>query len=197
MDSLIQYIWVGVSYLLGNIPFGLWVTGPQGSRDLQAKGSGNIGATNVFRVIGKKAALLTLLGDIGKGALAVWVMTFFSTQEAWLVFSALAVVIGHIYPVFRNFKGGKGVATGFGVLMVLNIWIALLGFIVWVLTVLFWRYSSLGALVAFVLLPVITIGLHPTSPFIVFSFLLSLVIIIRHWSNLQRLMNGKEQRIGN
>jgi glycerol-3-phosphate acyltransferase PlsY len=196
MDWILNGLLVFSSYGIGNIPFGLWVTRDRGPSALVSKGSGNIGATNVLRVFGKRAALLTLLGDIGKGILAVGLTRLWTVSVEWQAASALAVVLGHVYPVFRKGKGGKGVATGFGVLIVLNIWVAFFTFLIWILTVAIWRYSSLGALVSFGLLPVLVIGFTPKQPLIIFSILLFLIILIRHWENARRLWSGEEPRMG-
>jgi len=196
MDLIFNGLLVFSSYGIGNIPFGLWVTRGQGPDALVSKGSGNIGATNVLRVFGKKAALLTLLGDIGKGMLAVGLTRLLSTSVEWQMASALGVVLGHVYPVFRKGKGGKGVATSFGVLIILNVWVSFFTFLIWILTVLIWRYSSLAALVSFALLPMIVIGLTPRVPIFLFSILLFLIILIRHWGNVRRLWSGEEPRMG-
>lgn len=196
MDLILNCLLVFSSYAIGNIPFGLWVTRGQGPDVLVSKGSGNIGATNVLRVFGKKAALLTLLGDISKGMLAVGLTRVWTPSVEWQVASALAVVLGHVYPVFRKGKGGKGVATGFGVLIILNVWFAFFTFLIWILTVVLWRYSSLGALVSFAFLPVIVIGFTPNQPLIIFSIFLFFIILIRHWGNLRRLWSGEEPRMG-
>jgi glycerol-3-phosphate acyltransferase PlsY len=113
------------------------------------------------------------------------------------VASGLGVVLGHVYPVFRKGKrGGKGVATGFGVLMVLNFRVGFLTFLIWGLTVGIWRYSSLGAIVSFAFFPVIVILIYPSQPLIYFSIFLFLIILNRHWGNVQRLASGKEPKLG-
>ncbi len=195
-EFFLKCLIVVIAYFIGTIPFGLLVTRQMGSIGLTHRGSGNIGATNVLRVVGKKAALLTLLGDLGKGVLAVFLMSLVSKQEEWKMASALAVVLGHVYPLFRRGKGGKGVATGFGVLIILDIWTALATFLVWLCTVAIWRYASLGALISFLLLPLIVYGLTSNPTLLIFAICLSSLVVIRHWSNLQRLLAGKEHRIG-
>src|SRR5512143_3774172 len=141
-----------LAYLLGCIPFGLIVAKTKGV-DLRAAGSGNIGATNAMRVMGKGAGALTLVGDVLKGSLAAFLAMKFAGHGAALI-AAGAAVLGHDFPLFMRFKGGKGVATSFGVLLVVQPVIGLIGVLVWGGGVSIWRYSSLAALVGFALLPV-------------------------------------------
>ena len=140
-----------IAYLLGSIPFGLLIVKARGGPDLRSSGSGNIGAANVSRTAGAFAGLLTLLLDSGKGYLAVWIAGRLGRDTAsarLMMLAALAAVIGHMYPVWLRFKGGKGVATGLGVFLPICPEAVGAATVLWVLVVLFWRYSSLGSMVA-------------------------------------------------
>ena len=196
MDLAIKCFLLVIAYLMGNIPFGLLLTSITEKSRLQTQGSGNIGATNVLRVYGKKAAFLTLIGDVGKGVLSVFFMSLYSEDMEWQTLAAFCVVLGHIFPVFRKGKGGKGVATGFGVLITLDIGVALTTFLIWVLVLGIWRYSSLGALVAFTLLPIVVLIMQDNSVLLLYSFSFLLLILFSHWSNIKRLWAREEKRIG-
>jgi glycerol-3-phosphate acyltransferase PlsY len=139
---------------------------------------------------------LTLLGDLGKGYLAVWFSRHLSMEESWVWLTGISVVLGHIYPVTLGFKGGKGVATGLGVLYGIQPLLGWLTVIIWGSTVWWWRYSTLGAIVAFGLLPLWVLWLRPVPEALVFSMILTLLILIKHRSNIQRLRSGAEPKIG-
>lgn len=195
MDSIIQYVLLVTAYLMGNIPFGLFFTTISKKNKLHTQGSGNIGATNVLRVYGKKAAFFTLIGDVGKGVLSVFLMGLFSKGLEWQTLAAFCVVMGHIFPIFRKGKGGKGVATGFGVLIMLDIGVAMTTFLIWSIVVGIWRYSSLGALVAFTLLPIIVLILNQNSFLLVYSISFALLTLLCHRSNIKRLWAREEKQI--
>jgi glycerol-3-phosphate acyltransferase PlsY len=167
-----------------------------GLPDPRTVGSKNVGFTNVLRVSGKKAGILTLIGDMGKG----WVMGFAATQllqDEWsILLVALAPVLGHLFSLFLGFKGGKGVATALGSVLGVAPMIGLLLLLAWIGAVAMWRYSSGGALTAFGLFPIIAVLLCPTKPFIFFSIVVSGLIVIRHKGNIERLWKGTESRIG-
>ncbi len=177
---------------MGSIPFGLIVAKAYGA-DLRSGGSGNIGATNALRVIGKKAGALTLLGDMLKGAAAVLIALKFAGYEAGVV-AAGAAVIGHDFPVFAKFKGGKGVATSLGVLLALEPYIGISCLSIWVIAFLAFRISSVGALAAFAALPVLVLTLKSFNyPLIILSFFLAFMIFIKHHENIKRLIRGEEK----
>jgi len=189
-----------VAYLLGSIPFGLLLTKLFGGGDVRQAGSGNIGATNVARVAGPLPGILTLLLDAAKGAAAVWLAARFSNDSAtWMVIAALAALIGHCFPVWLKFRGGKGVATAAGVFLMLSP-LALLGsVIVFVLVVAFWRYVSLGSISAAAAMPLLIYLLwapHHAPPLAVtFGALAAAVLIVyKHDSNIQRLVEGEEPK---
>jgi glycerol-3-phosphate acyltransferase PlsY len=197
MDSsvlLAGFILAG--YLLGGIPFGVAVSKAMGLPDPRTVGSKNFGFTNVLRVSGKQAGILTLVGDMGKG----WVMGFAAAQlfqEEWMILTvALAPLLGHLFPPFLGFKGGKGVATALGSVLGVAPLIGLTLLAIWLGTVAIWRYSSGGALAAFGLFPFIAALVRPTLPFILFAVAVSSLIVIMHKGNIERLWRGTESRIG-
>jgi acyl phosphate:glycerol-3-phosphate acyltransferase len=180
-------------YLLGSIPFGLVVTRLAGMGDIRTIGSGNIGATNVLRTGNKLLAALTLLGDAGKGAVAVLVASRFGPQAA--AAAGLGAFLGHLFPVWLNFKGGKGVATYLGVLVAFA-WPAGLAFaVIWLAIAFITRYSSLAALIASAATPIVLAAMENWVGVGLFTLLTALVFI-RHHANLGRLMRGEESRIG-
>jgi len=187
---------LGVAYLLGSIPFGVLVARALGGVDLRRVGSGNIGATNVLRAVGKGAAGLTLLGDIGKGALAVALGRLSGVSPTVLAMIALAAVVGHLLPAFAGFRGGKGVATALGVILAAMPAVGGLLLLIWLAAAAVWRYSSLAALVASAALPVLAWLLDGRAPMVALSITLFLVVLVRHRENIVRLWEGTEGKIG-
>jgi glycerol-3-phosphate acyltransferase PlsY len=183
-----------ISFILGSIPFGIIIAKAKGI-DLKKIGSGNIGATNVLRSLGKWPAVLTLLGDVLKGTAAIAIGRYFGVEqpvyEGLIGFSA---ILGHNFSIFLGFRGGKGVATSLGVLSIYSPKTALFTFIIWVMVVMFTRYSSMGALVSFGVLP-ISIFFDDKRKLLV-AFLITILIFIRHRDNIRRLIKGTERRIG-
>jgi glycerol-3-phosphate acyltransferase PlsY len=165
--------------------------------DVRSVGSGNIGATNVLRAAGKKAAVLTLLADCLKGLLPILVVKFMFQDDTISGLSGAAAVLGHNYPVYLAFKGGKGVATSFGVVLAVAPWIGLACLITWLIVALIWRYSSLSALIAFSLFPVFSFIAYPGSrPLGLLSLFVFGMIYYRHRENIKRLLAGTEPKIG-
>jgi glycerol-3-phosphate acyltransferase PlsY len=186
-----------LSYLIGAVPFGLFFSKMFSNIDVRSVGSGNIGATNVLRAAGKKAAVLTLLADCLKGVLPVLVVKFMFQDDTITGLSGAAAVLGHNYPIYLAFKGGKGVATSFGVVLTVAPWIGLACLITWLIIALIWRYSSLSALIAFALFPVITFIAYPGSrPLGLLSLFVFGMIYYRHRENIKRLLAGTEPKIG-
>ena len=181
-----------LGYLLGSIPFGLLLSRLAGYGDIRQVGSGNIGATNVLRTGSKGLAALTLLLDLGKGAAAVIIAHGWGSQAALV--AAGCVILGHMFPVWLGFRGGKGVATALGVLIPLAWPVALIAIILWIATVLLFHYSSLAALVA----AIASAGFAPlivdTRTALVIAGI-AFLIIVRHHSNIRRLIAGTESRI--
>ncbi len=194
-----------LSYLLGSLPFAVLVSRAMGLADPRSYGSGNPGATNVLRSGSKPAAALTLLLDGGKGWLAVWLAQR-AAQAGWLEAAAvplvaLAVVLGHMWPLFLGFRGGKGVATAAGVLLAANPWLGLASVLTWLIVAVFFRYSSLAALAAAVFAPFYALlGQHlvwSLQPSLVVALgAISLLVIWRHQLNIRKLLRGEESRIG-
>ncbi|MEK6786135.1 MAG: glycerol-3-phosphate 1-O-acyltransferase PlsY [Nitrospirota bacterium] len=185
-----------VGYLLGAVPFGVVISKAMGLPDPRTVGSKNVGFTNVLRVSGKTPGILTLIGDMGKG----WVMGFAAThllQDEWAVLLvALAPFLGHLFSPFLGFKGGKGVATALGSVLGVTPLIGLLLLMAWIGAVALWRYSSGGALTAFGLFPIIAALVRPTAPFVLFSVLVTALIVMKHKGNIERLWKGTESKMG-
>lgn len=183
-------------YLLGAVPFGVVISKAMGLPDPRTVGSKNVGFTNVLRVSGKKAGILTLVGDMGKG----WVMGFSATQllqDEWaILLVALAPFLGHLFSPFLGFKGGKGVATALGSVLGVAPLIGLLLLLAWSGAVALWRYSSGGALTAFGLFPVIAALLRPSAAFVSFAVVVTGLIVVKHKGNIERLWNGTESKMG-
>jgi acyl phosphate:glycerol-3-phosphate acyltransferase len=183
-------------YLAGSVPFGIVVSRSLGAPDPRTAGSRNIGFTNVLRVSGKKAGLLTLAGDMGKGWAVVWLATQLIDRETWILVVALCPILGHLFPVFLGFHGGKGVATAMGAIGGLA---PLVGFgliAIWLLTATLWRYSSGAALVAFCALPLVAVLAGKSGQFSFFALTVSGIIVARHAGNIARLWHGTEPKIG-
>jgi glycerol-3-phosphate acyltransferase PlsY len=183
------------AYIFGSIPFGIIFAGMFHGPDPRSAGSGNIGFTNVLRVVGKGAAVATLMGDIAKGYLVVKGAQYLELSEDWIFMAGMAVVLGHISPIFLKFQGGKGVATGFGVLAAIQPLAMLLTGILWTGTVWISRFVSLGSIIAFGLLPLTMNYFQPSRSASIFSISLAGLIIIRHKDNIIRLWKGTEHRL--
>jgi acyl phosphate:glycerol-3-phosphate acyltransferase len=183
-------------YLAGSIPFALIVSRVMALPDPRTYGSGNIGATNVLRSGNRIAALLTLLGDCAKGWAAVVVARFAGLPDEMIALVGLAAFLGHLFPVWLKFRGGKGVATAAGVLIAFDWRLALAVIIAWVTVVVVSRYSSLGALVAALFAPVAAWHLLGMGPVFGAVVAMSVLLIARHHANIAKLARGEESRIG-
>jgi acyl phosphate:glycerol-3-phosphate acyltransferase len=195
-QQVLVAVFVVVGYLLGAIPFGIVVSKAMGLPDPRTVGSKNVGFTNVLRVSGTKAGVLTLLGDMGKGWVMGWAAMQWLTDERFIMLVALSVILGHIFSPFLNFKGGKGVATALGSVLGLSPSIGLLLVLIWLGAVAIWRYSSGGALAAFGCLPVVAIVNEQRQEFLVFALIVSGLIWVKHKDNLVRLWKGTENKMG-
>ena len=191
-------------YCIGSIPFGLLLSKLSGLGDIRKIGSGNIGATNVLRTGNKKIALLTLILDGTKGALAIYVVSispsfieFHLTNNINLFQSLVAVsaVIGHCFPIWLNFKGGKGVATGFGTIIFLNMYVGVIVLLIWVSIAKLFRISSLSALISYLFIPISMFFFTSEKSFFIASVLISLICFLQHRENIKRLVNGSEAKI--
>jgi len=188
---------VVVAYLLGSISFAVLIVRLTTGTDIRAEGSGNAGATNVLRFYGRKLAILVALLDVGKGAAAVLLMRLVTADPLWGAAAGLAAVLGHVFPVFYGFRGGKGVATVVGAFLVLAPLALLTCLAVFVLVVALTRYVSLGSVISMVLLPPVA-GLlfHASRPVVVAASLTALVVVLKHLGNLKRLATGRERKLG-
>ena len=196
-----------IAYLLGSISFSVIFSKKMAGFDVRQKGSGNAGTTNVLRSVGKKAAIFTLLCDVLKGVLAILVAYIVGhifkdkLDRALLVqLAGLAVIVGHTFPIFFNFKGGKGIATALGVLLITNWNIGLICLVFALVLMALTRIVSLGSIVAAVLFPVLIIFMPHTAylvdgNYIVYSILIAVLVIYNHRANVKRLLEGKENKL--
>jgi len=182
------------AYLLGSVSFAIVLSRAFGMADPRTYGSGNPGATNVLRTGKKLVAALTVLGDGGKGWLAVWVASLFDPQS--MPYAGVAVFLGHLFPVFHRFKGGKGVATAAGVLLAFNPWLGLGTVATWIAIFVFFRVSSLAALVAALFAPAYAFWLFGLRPVLPAVAALAVLLLWRHKDNIRRLFAGQEGRVG-
>ena len=191
-----------VAYALGSVPFGLLIVKAGGGPDIRAVGSGNIGAANVSRNAGSFAGILTLLLDAAKGYLAVWLAARWTNGNIrWMMVAAILAVVGHMFTMWLNFQGGKGVATGLGVFLPICWQAVVAAAVLWLIVVVFWRYASLGSISAAAALPILIYVLyapgHAPPEFVSFGTLLICVLVVaKHKSNVERLVAGTEPRIG-
>ena len=200
------YVIVGIiSYCLGSINFSIIFSKKMAGFDVREKGSGNAGTTNVLRTVGKKAAALTLICDILKGVVAILLALAFnkivedSNGALMVQIAGIAVVLGHTFPIFFGFKGGKGVATSLGIIMLINYEIGLICLIFALLVMILTKTVSIGSIMAAILFPVLTLVIHDKyiigDNYIVFGIILALIVIYNHRSNIKRIMNGEESKL--
>jgi len=198
MDLFMIVVFV-IGYLFGSIPFGLILSKIFGYGDIRQIGSGNIGATNVLRTGNKKLALATLILDASKGAMAIFILIFIggkvitSSNTLLLMIIGLAAIIGHCYPVWLKFKGGKGVATTLGVLLAAVPFTGLIACVTWLISAKFGKISSVAAMSAMIVAPVMTYVFYGMYPAII-NTLISALVIWRHRDNIQRIRNGTEPK---
>lgn len=205
MNSALPWIAAVAAYLIGSLSFAVIVSSVMGLNDPRTYGSGNPGATNVLRSGSKKAAVLTLLLDALKGLVPVLLVKYYGPEfglfDGTVAWVAIAAFVGHLFPVFFKFKGGKGVATALGVLLGISGWLGLLVLLTWLAVAVITRYSSLSALIAAVMTPVYYVLLGDTLWFYSKSILLAVVVMSglllwRHAENIGRLLQGQESKIG-
>ncbi len=201
-DRMSTLISVVLAYLIGSISFAVVMSRVFGLSDPRTYGSKNPGATNVLRSGNKKAAIATLIGDAAKGWFALWLAERFAYDYGvgdWgIAFVALAVFLGHLYPVFFKFKGGKGVATALGVLLGINVWLGVATLVTWLVVAYAFRYSSLAALIAAIFAPLYYGLLFGTTELerLVAIFAMSVLLLFTHRDNIANLLSGKESKIG-
>ena len=200
MDALYSVLAVLAAYLIGSVSFAVVISRVMGLADPRSYGSRNPGATNVLRTGNKTAAVLTLVGDAAKGLVAVMLAKALAARfgfgDGTIALVALAVFLGHLFPVFYRFEGGKGVATAAGVLLALHPLLGLGVLVSWLLIAFFFRYSSLAALVAAVFAPLWYLFLFRPDPIAAAVAVMSALLIWRHSGNIRNLISGKESRIG-
>ena len=203
MEDLAQTVWLTLGlivvggYLLGSIPFGMIATRLGGAGDIRKIGSGNIGATNVLRSGRKDLAAITLIGDAGKGLVAVLLARWLTNDNAAAVaLAGGAAFVGHLFPVWLKFNGGKGVATFYGVLLAAAWPVGVLAALTWLAMAALFRISSLAALTAAVLAPLFAFATDQPYPMVLLSAFMAVLIYIRHHQNISRLLKGQEPKIG-
>jgi glycerol-3-phosphate acyltransferase PlsY len=187
-----QILFISSAYLIGSLSFGIIISKSLKLSDPRTIGSKNPGATNVMRTGSKLAAILTLFGDILKATIVVTVAIFFNLNDLELMQVTLAVLIGHTYPIYYNFKGGKGVATALGILLASNWILAICVVFIWLVIFSIWRYSSLAAITASLSLPIISYCINDTSYILLTNVLITALIIFNHNSNIKNLIIGIE-----
>lgn len=209
---VIYIIMAIISYLIGSINFSVIFSKKMAGFDVREKGSGNAGSTNMLRSVGKKAALITLICDILKGVVSIGIAILLGNvianmnRELLLQIAGIAVVIGHTFPIFFQFKGGKGVATSLGVLLMSNWQIGLICLVFALVLMLLTRMVSLGSCAAAVLFPVLTLFINDNytvltegkngNVYFIYSLLLAVIVLFNHRSNIKRILNGTENKIG-
>lgn len=191
---LTDLVLVVLAYLLGSISFGLLIARVYGGADLRRSGSGNIGVTNVVRTLGKTAGILTLLGDGAKGLVAVLCAQAWGQASMLPALAAVAAVLGHIFPLYHGFRGGKGVATALGVLLPTLPLPLLGGFIVWLVVVAVWRYVSAGSMLAALVVPLLAALWSYPAVLVLAAALIALLVLYKHRENLFRLLQGREAK---
>lgn len=187
-----QIIITLIAYLIGSLSFGILASKLFNIADPRTMGSKNPGATNVMRQGNKVAAIFTLLGDMLKATILLLIAKFYGVSDSLIVLIALAVMLGHVYPIYYQFKGGKGVATALGILLGISPVLALSVFIIWIIIFFIWKFSSLAAIGATLSSPIIALWIGLSNQLVFLMCILSLIILVRHKSNIKNLLNGTE-----
>ena len=196
LQMFIYPIVVVLAYLIGSLSAAIITCKIMGLPDPRTTGSNNPGATNVLRIGGKKAAIFTLVGDLLKGLIPVVIVKLiFPTESLLIALTALAAFLGHLFPVFFQFKGGKGVATALGCIIGLNLWVAWCAFGVWLAIFLPTRISSLSALTAAVVAPIFLWLFDASASVVIAIIIMDILLIIRHKENIQRILKGEEKKM--
>lgn len=199
-DTLIPLLAALAGYLIGSLSFAVIVSRAMGLSDPRSYGSGNPGATNVLRTGNKKAAILTLIGDGLKGWFAVWLARHFGpgygVEDSGVALAALGVFLGHLFPVFHRFAGGKGVATAAGILFAIHPLLGAGTLATWLIIAFFFRYSSLAALISAIFAPFFYVLMFGVDIITGAVFVISVLLVVRHRQNIAKLLAGKESRIG-
>jgi glycerol-3-phosphate acyltransferase PlsY len=191
-----SYVWPFIAYLVGSVPMAIVVARIFRLPDPRTTGSHNPGTTNILRYGGKVAAAATLAGDVLKGVFVIAVVQVAAPDPIVLALSGLGVFLGHLYPVFFRFQGGKGVATALGVWLVLVPWVGLMLLATWITVAAAFRFSSLAALAAACLAPIYVLWLAPSGAYIALSLVMTALLVWRHRTNIRKLLSGTEGQIG-
>jgi glycerol-3-phosphate acyltransferase PlsY len=192
-DYLLLILLLAGAYLLGSVPTGL-LLGKAYGIDVRKEGSGNIGATNLYRTVGRKVGVMTLAGDCLKGMLPVLAVKFSSLPAEYAAWVGLAAFLGHVFSVFLKFRGGKGVATALGVFLALSPLAVAVALGVFVVLMLAWRYVSLGSIAAAAVMPIAVWALDGGRVMSIVTMLIAVIVIVRHLENIKRLVAGTENR---
>ena len=187
-----QIIITLIAYLIGSVSFGILASKLFNIADPRTMGSKNPGATNVMRQGNKVAAIFTLLGDMLKATILLSIAKFYGVSDSLIVLISTAVMLGHVYPIYYQFKGGKGVATALGILLGISPVLALSVFIIWIIIFFIWKFSSLAAIGATLSSPIIALWIGLSNQLVFLMCILSLIILVRHKSNIKNLLNGTE-----
>ena len=187
-----QILFICIAYLIGSLSFGIIISKFLNLTDPRTIGSKNPGATNILRMGNKLAAILTLLGDILKATIVVTIAILIDLNDLEIVQISLVLLIGHMYPIYYKFKGGKGVATAFGIILAINWVLALSVICIWLIIFSIWKFSSLAAIVASLSAPIISYFLHDSLFISIMYLLIAALIIFRHHSNIKNLIAGVE-----
>jgi len=187
-----QIIITLIAYLIGSVSFGILASKLFNIADPRTMGSKNPGATNVMRQGNKVAAIFTLLGDMLKATILLLIAKFYGVSDSLIVLISIAVMLGHVYPIYYQFEGGKGVATALGVLIGISPVLALSVFIIWIIIFFIWKFSSLAAIGATLSSPIIALWIGLSNQLVFLMCILSLIILVRHKSNIKNLLNGTE-----
>jgi len=187
-----QIIITLIAYLIGSVSFGILASKLFNIADPRTMGSKNPGATNVMRQGNKVAAIFTLLGDMFKATILLLIAKFYGVSDSLIVLISIALMLGHVYPIYYQFKGGKGVATALGILLGISPVLALSVFIIWIIIFFIWKFSSLAAIGATLSSPIIALWIGLSNQLVFLMCILSLIILVRHKSNIKNLLNGTE-----
>ena len=181
-----------IAYLIGSVSFGILASKLFNIADPRTMGSKNPGATNVMRQGNKVAAIFTLLGDMFKATILLLIAKFYGVSDSLIVLISIALMLGHVYPIYYQFKGGKGVATALGILLGISPVLALSVFIIWIIIFFIWKFSSLAAIGATLSSPIIALWIGLSNQLVFLMCIISLIILVRHKSNIKNLLNGTE-----
>jgi glycerol-3-phosphate acyltransferase PlsY len=190
----INILLVICAYLVGSIPTGLLLAKAFGGVDIRSTGSGNIGATNVYRTMGPKIGIMTLLGDCLKGVIPIVIAKSLGLPVAWIALIGLAAFLGHVYTVFLGFKGGKGVATALGVFLAASPLAVLVALAIFSLVLYKWRYVSLASITATAIMPSLVALIDRKPVMVLMTLVIAAVVILKHRENIKRLRNGTESK---